>query len=192
MFGFGNPHEGPKPFDIGFNAAVMTLATSACPRGWEVTDSFVLSPHSLADVTRLINLTGKPVIWSGASDNTIFGCAEHNYAFRAWHDALHYKHQTPFSLAGEAQTVYAQVYQLVRCYGDDDEVADWACMLLTEVIGQAEYNVRLGEFPLDQRVFMEVTCAQYKRLARLLVAEFADEDCTEEQAVKLAATQWGN
>ena len=41
------------------------------------------------------------VVYSGGSDNTIYGDPRVNWAFRAWHDKLHLDLNAPFTLQGE-------------------------------------------------------------------------------------------
>lgn len=189
MFNIASPFAGKEPLDLALNAAVMTLANAANPLGWDVIDSYALAPQSLADVNRYVN-NGRMTVWSGYSDNTIYGCTEHNGAFRAWHDAIHYKLQAPFTFGGEAAVVYEQIRQLVDCYGDDDIVIQWCAYMLTEVLGQALFNVQYGEFPIDQREFVITSHHRWLPLARRLVIELGEGTKTRD-AVKLAKETWG-
>ena len=45
--------------------------------------------------------TRATVIWPGASERTIYGAPEVNWAFRAWHDSVHLARECDFSRAGE-------------------------------------------------------------------------------------------
>jgi hypothetical protein len=86
------------------------------------------------------------VVWSGASDKTIYGAPSVNWAFRAWHDSLHLKLNAPFTLEGETLVALEQC----RLIGSDQ----WAKIIMGEVIGQVEYLNKYGTFPADQIEFM--------------------------------------
>ena len=86
------------------------------------------------------------VVWSGASDRTIYGAPNVNWAFRAWHDSLHLKLNAPFSLEGETRVALEQC----RLIGSDT----WAKIVMGEVVGQTEYFNKYGTFPADQVAFM--------------------------------------
>lgn len=191
MFGFKNPHDKPEPLDYGFNVATMTRANSMNPAGWLTTDSYHAAPVDLQSMNRTVADTGRLVIWTGGSDQTIYGCPEHNIAARAWHDAVHYRTQLPTTLAGEAGVCYVQCWQLLQEYGNDDEVRSWIELLLTEVIGQALEFAQTGEFPKDQRGFTEFERGTWSKLAARIVLELGDDDATEADAIKLAAETWG-
>lgn len=89
---------------------------------------------------------GKLVVWCGGSDNTIYGDARVNWAFRAWHDSLHLKMQAGFDLEGETRVAYEQA----RIIG-----GKYAEILLAEIIGQAEYFKKFGQFPENQVQFIK-------------------------------------
>lgn len=187
-----NPHIDLRrePHDIGFNAAVMTLANRCLPMGWHVEPNYHAAPKSLLELNATVNLRGMTV-WGGCSNYTIFGDAEHNYAFRAWHDSVHYRHQMPYDLSGEAAVAFVQCWQLFQNYGDDTEVTEWAALILTEVIGQCLYEAQTGEFPLDQRAFDLDNVGQWRRLAARLAIELSDDNVTERQALELAFGVFG-
>ncbi|WCD56144.1 hypothetical protein [Caulobacter phage KSC] len=175
MFGrdFLERHTGPKPLSIPFNAAVMTMANLANPKGWDVSD---LAPSSLNGLTLHVRQAGRVVVWSGASDNTIFGDPEHNYAFRAWHDAMHYALQLDFSIAGEAGVAFAQCSDLLDKYGLDDETTEFCAIILAEIIGSAHWFQLMGEFPADQVKYFNSVIGAYRRLAQRVIAEGYRED----------------
>jgi hypothetical protein len=86
------------------------------------------------------------VVWAGASDQTIYGDAKVNYAFRAWHDALHLKLNAPFTDQGERIVALEQA----RLIGAD-KLGD---IIMGEVVGQAEYFAKTGQFPVNQYEFI--------------------------------------
>jgi hypothetical protein len=87
------------------------------------------------------------VIWAGASDKTIYNDAGVNHAFRAWHDSLHIKLNAPFTLDGELMVAKAQCLELGS--------TELSKFIMAEVMGQAEYFAKHGEFPIDQVTFIK-------------------------------------
>lgn len=84
-------------------------------------------------------------VWAGASDATIYGDPATNHAFRAWHDAIHLMLNAPFTPDGEAYVARFQANQV----GDLAGRVIWA-----EIVGQAQYLEKYGEFPADQVAFV--------------------------------------
>ena len=84
------------------------------------------------------------VIWSGASDNTVFQDAKVNYAFRALHDQLHLETRFDFSPQAEIELGRIQASQY------DGILAD---LIYCEVSLQAEYYLKNGVFVPDQVQF---------------------------------------
>lgn len=91
--------------------------------------------------------TDRLVVWAGASDRTIYGSPSMNHMFRAWHDAGHLLLGAPFTLEGEKAVALWQARQL-----NDDTLAE---IVLAEVVGQAQFFALQGEFPSDQRQFIQ-------------------------------------
>lgn len=92
---------------------------------------------------------GKLVIWTGESENTIFGDPWINYQFRAIHDIFHCVYQKGFSAGDELQVNYLQ--QQAFCF---DGLGEFDRELLNiETAGQVLYFDACGEFPKDQRKF---------------------------------------
>ena len=58
--------------------------------------------------------TGKIHIWTGASENTIFGDEKINHYFRAWHDYIHLNYNLGYSITEES----------IVCLNPNDEVFD--------------------------------------------------------------------
>jgi len=84
------------------------------------------------------------VVWSGASDHTIFGDAYVNWAFRALHDSLHLKTGLGFSHAEELELGRIQANQYCGLMAD---------LVYAEVALQAKYNQQTGLFVSDQVAF---------------------------------------
>lgn len=96
---------------------------------------------------RQIVASGEPIpVWSGASDNTIWGSHELNWRFRAWHDAHHVELAAEFDAAGE----YRLAVHAVRLIHGEAEKA----ILWREIWGQVEYFTKHGFFPVDQVSFV--------------------------------------
>lgn len=84
------------------------------------------------------------VVWSGASDRTIFGDPRVNWAFRALHDATHLASGLGFSVDHEIELGRRQAAKF------DGIMAD---LVYLEIAGQAEYFRRTGSFVPDQVEF---------------------------------------
>lgn len=84
------------------------------------------------------------VVWSGASDNTIWGSPESNHMFRAWHDSIHLAYGLDFSKSGELAVAELSRSKLGGVIGN---------VVYAEVAGQVEYFERFGDFPKDQLNF---------------------------------------
>jgi hypothetical protein len=137
--------------DIGLNVAVMTIARRLFPSGYRVSEN---APDTLDKLTAAFNAHDY-VIYSGHSDQTIFGDEEHNWAFRAWHDWHHWRGQLAFDPVGEAEACRRQCADLVAVYGDSVKTQFWCAVLNAEINGQLQYAERHGgEFPTDQKAFV--------------------------------------
>ena len=102
------------------------------------------APHSFETLNSAS--TSGLVVWSGASDKTIYGDSSVNWAFRAWHDSLHLKLNAEFNEAGEKRVALEQA----RLIGGDT----FGLIIVGEIVGQAEYLSKYGQFPVDQVEFM--------------------------------------
>lgn len=96
-----------------------------------------LAPSTFQDLLQSPSL----VIWSGESDNTIFGDARVNWAFRALHDALHLKTGIGFSPVEEIAIGRLQANQYSGLMAD---------LVYIETAGQAEHYLKTGRFVSDQ------------------------------------------
>lgn len=96
---------------------------------------------------------GTLLVWSGASDLTIYGDARVNYAFRAWHDRAHIAGRFGFTLAGERAACEWQIAEALRLFPRIP--ASVLRLIRAEVIGQAEHFAEHGTFPLDQVSFVK-------------------------------------
>jgi hypothetical protein len=90
--------------------------------------------------------TSSLVVYSGASDNTIYGDPRVNYAFRAWHDSLHIRLQAGFSVKDEIRVAI----ESARVLGGGT-LGD---IIYTEIVDQRLYAEHTGEFVNNQVDFM--------------------------------------
>lgn len=103
-----------------------------------------IAPNNYKDLAG--NTASGLVVWSGASDQTIYGDPMVNWAMRAWHDSIHLKLNAGFDSLGEKRVGLEQA----RLIGGDR----LGIVLVAEVIGQVEYLDRFGSFPIDQVQFV--------------------------------------
>lgn len=138
-----------QPLFPAFDRFVNDIVAELFPCGFDVTDD-----DSLCDTFEKLEAyhteTGRIRVWSGGSEETIFGSPETNHAFRAWHDFCHLLLGAPFTPDGEARVATLQ-QQMVT------ERVDSPCFLNIldiEINGQIRYYDEHGCFPENQRQFM--------------------------------------
>lgn len=146
--------------------AATHLASRLMPRGFDVGQD---APDTLERINAHVRETGRFLVSSEASERTVYGDAEANYAFRAWHDWTHWRFQFPFTLEGETETAYTQAGHLIAIYGGSLDTRDMVALLLCEVIGQARHLAETGDFPSDQVAFTSAHAHEYLELADKLV-----------------------
>jgi len=141
-----------EPLDRRFDTAVLHIANKLCPSGYQASED---APDTYVKLRAHLDRTKQMLVWSGASENTIFGEPEINWAFRAWHDWCHYYGAHPFTPEGERAVVEMQCSHLLLFYGDSLQTRQWMKILRAEIIGQQQYFHQHGHFPHDQRAFVE-------------------------------------
>lgn len=137
--------------DKRFNVATLQACNRVLPCGFDVSAD---APNIFEALKAHYAETGRVLVWSGASDQTIFGDPEINYAFRAWHDSRHITENLDFSLDSEIKVCLAQIRDLRAIYGNGRLLQHFADILSAEVIGQALYERANGGFPIDQAGFV--------------------------------------
>jgi len=143
------------PLSNGFNVAVQTIARRIFPCGFDVSAE---APGDYESLLAHHKKTGRILVWSGASDQTIFACPQTNYDFRAWHDSKHVLYELPFTQGGEYVAMTLQQGDIRALY--DGPVADYFCAILdAEIMGQFHYNAAHGGFPVDQISFVKAYLA---------------------------------
>lgn len=141
------------PFSKSFDIATMHMASRLFPKGFDTSDT--LDVNSLDDVRAAIAANhGRMIVWSGASDRTIYGDPSVNHAYRAWHDWCHLDTGGDFSVDGEQKAARRQMDQLSEVFGEGHEdFALWCFLLHCEGVEQAAYTHRTGNFVVYQREF---------------------------------------
>lgn len=150
--------------------AVLQIVGQLFPVGFDLSDESVI--HSLDDINEHYARTGRFRVWKGASDQTIFGDAEVNYALRAWHDWCHWRYQCALDLEGERQAAAYQVEHLTALYGASFETVEMASILLADVVGQAEFFAVGGNFLDNQAAFVTEVARSFRPVALKLVRFF--------------------
>ena len=142
------------PLNRAFNVAVLHIAGRLHPQGFDVIPNDDLD--TLAKLKAHVDKTKRFAVWAGASDTTIFGDPEVNYAFRAWHDWCHYLINAEFDHAGESAVCKLMQEQCRAIFGTNTE---FDALIEAEVMGQLNYKRVYGEFPRDQAAFTRVVLA---------------------------------
>lgn len=135
------------------NDACKHMAEKIFPQGFDVTAN---APNTYEDLVSHYAKTGRMAVWNGASDKTIFGDDQANYAFRAWHDSCHLRGMHPFTPEGEEGAFEEMVSDVHKEYGDTPDSKKMIGLLHEEIIGQLDYTkFHAGQFPVDQRSFAQ-------------------------------------
>jgi hypothetical protein len=180
-----------NPVDIGYNVAVRHMAQRLLPAGWDEVAKFEDAPTTLQGITEYATRNGRLCIATEESDGTIFDCADTNVHLRAWHDSVHFRHQTAFNVAGEAATVYVQVAQLYRVFGFNEKTVRWASLLLADILGLVLHVKQTGKYPKNKRAGTVNAAPKWKRVA-IQIAETCNALACEPAALELSKAEWGN
>lgn len=106
-----------------------------------------LEEMSFEDFKSEVKTRGSMPISSDHCEGTIFGDPEVNIMFRAWHDKIHLDLDEGFGYMEEARVAFAQISELPEDWKEEK------LLILTEVIGQAAYHEKTGQFIENQREF---------------------------------------
>lgn len=146
-----------QPMYPRFNEMVQVAVDALMPDGFDTTDDPTVC-DTLDKVKRHYRKTGRIVVWTGESDNTVFGDPQVNHAFRAWHDYVHVNFDLPFTEAGEHTVMQIQQRQVDTLGGyaftAQEKKLFWD-LLECEIDGQIKEFVRTGDFVKDQRAFAQ-------------------------------------
>jgi len=141
-----------QPLDATLNEAILRVVELLLPGGFTVSD---FAPATYDKLTSHLDAGRKMVVWSGASNETIYGDPHVNYAFRAWHDWCHWTGSHPFTPEGEYAVYLMQCGHLVSLFGPSMRLERWCRILRAEIVGQQEYFYQNGCYPANQRRFIE-------------------------------------
>lgn len=134
-----------RPFDPELNRAILRLAPAHEARDAVPVIDASGQPDALGALIR--SPSGRLLVWAGASERTVYGDPAVNWAFRAWHDALHLGLRLPFDSRGE----HALALEHAAVMGRRSDA--WARVMLAEVYGQVRHVQLHGAFPSDQAAF---------------------------------------
>ena len=120
-----------QPLSESLNAQILALA----PAHVAVPDA----PNTWRELQRAAyDDLGRLRVYDGASAGTIYGSDRVNFAFRAWHDALHLAHGLNFSRESELKIAQLHADQI---HGDFERR-----LIFADVAAQVEYYFEHGQF----------------------------------------------
>lgn len=100
-------------------------------------------------------------VWDGASEDSIYGSAAANHAFRYWHDMGHIAHHCDFTPEDEKRLQFDHHLPIVADHFGIGSLE--YRMYFADTVGQIEYISANGKFPGNQAAFVSA----YVRNARL-------------------------
>lgn len=100
-------------------------------------------------------------VWEGASEDSIYGSAAANHAFRYWHDMGHIAHHCDFTPDGEKRLQFDHHLPIIADHFGIGSLE--YSLYYADTVGQIEYVVENGKFPANQAAFVSA----YVRNARL-------------------------
>ena len=131
------------------NRAIMLLAPPHEVRS--------VAPQTWRDIQASAKENGRIVVWSGEAQHSIYGDAQVNYAFRAWHDHCHLVNGYEFTIAGETAAVDAQCAMLRHAFPGAPSL--WSQLLRADVLGVV-YTLHAGlGYIADQRASVKAILA---------------------------------
>lgn len=116
------------------------------------------APNDYKSMLSSIADKGLYVVYSGASENSIFTTNEYNFKFRALHDHGHCKNNLSFSFKDEKKLGLIQaneLYWIALKLGYSYEIAYNVFDLVhADIVGQIEFYEKTGEYVKDQKSFV--------------------------------------
>ena len=85
------------------------------------------------------------LVYNGGSEDTIYSSPDLNFAFRAWHDRVHWENGLNFSVTDEIIVGMEQARKIDNNMG--------ICIMFADTAGQRVYYHKYGEFVSNQREF---------------------------------------
>lgn len=105
---------------------------------------------------RTANPTSRRVpVFEGGCYRSVYPSPSDNFTFRAWHDLLHLRLDADFSPGGEALVFFASLIEVSIALPIVSRGTDVLWTLWGDHIGQGLYHGVHGQFPTDQRGFVE-------------------------------------
>lgn len=138
--------------DNEFNALVLHMVRLHIPQGYDLSSD---QTQDFQQMKAAFQRDGRLTVNTGFSDQTIFGSASVNWAFRAWHDSCHLQGDHDFSPEGERKAATLQKQQTIRAVGDNSRLQFFLDLIDIEVNGQVAYFQANGDFPTDQLAFTQ-------------------------------------
>lgn len=114
---------------------------------WVATSDAARAATSLASL-RDMQAKGTLYVWSGCSDNTIWGTARRNMLARVWHDCVHLELGADFNYHDEHAVASHQTYSTPGLT-PLERGAVWA-----DTFGMLSYEEKNGRFPEHQADFV--------------------------------------
>lgn len=105
--------------------------------------------------------TGRPFpVWNGASESCVYTSIGSNFAFRFWHDYLHYTTDLKFTTIDEIKIGIIQTEAVQKHFGMDSLEAK---IMLADTVGQSLYAfANNGEFPENQLSYVYALLSEQK------------------------------
>jgi hypothetical protein len=100
---------------------------------------------------------GTLLVWTGASDHSIYPTPFHNWIFRAHHDSLHRRLRLGFSFPEEVRVTQQGILDLGLQCSPLLSTVYWA-----DNVGQQQYFYKYGKFPENQLMFVTDSLSESK------------------------------
>jgi hypothetical protein len=97
-------------------------------------------------------------VYSGGSENTVYTMAEGNYAFRFWHDIVHFQEDADFSARGEAIVNACMCKEVASRFGRGS--LEYR-MFAADTHGQTAYYQVHRKFVNNQLAFVMAQLSEY-------------------------------
>jgi hypothetical protein len=124
--------------DIGFNVAVVKLAETLFPRGWDI-KPVGQGPNTWQEALDYFNTHGCMCVTPAPTDEPVFANEYAYQAFRAWHDWVHITCGCQFTDNGENEAAVIQETQLACMYGRT-AAKRWLDLLQIELVDTNHYT----------------------------------------------------
>lgn len=131
-----------------FNQFIIDMYQRLMPNGFDTTPD-KSKVRSFLAVKQWYAETNRVMVWSGESDNTIYGNPAINHCFRAWHDYVHITNDLDFSYQGELAVMEIQKIH-ARVHYKGKELQTILDLIEYEIKGQLDYYNEYKTFVPNQ------------------------------------------